>query len=40
MNVSDGTAGQLLKTNGSGVLSFTDAPSVTSSSKVFFMGAL
>ena len=40
LNVSDGTAGQLLKTNGSGVLSFTDAPSVTSSSKVFFMGQL
>ena len=40
LNVSDGTAGQLLKTNGSGVLSFTDAPTITSSSKVFFMGQL
>ena len=41
LNVSDGTNGQLLKTNGSGTLSFTDPPSGgTSRSETFFMGLL
>ena len=40
LNVSDGTNGQLLKTNGSGTLSFTDPPSGMSVSKAFFMGQL
>jgi len=41
LNVSDGTNGQLLKTNGSGTLSFTDPPSSgTSRSETFFMGLL
>jgi hypothetical protein len=40
LNVSDGTTGQLLKTDGSGTLSFTDAPQGISVSKVFFMGQL
>ena len=40
LNLSDGTTGQLLKTNGSGTLSFTDAPQGISVSKVFFMGQL
>ena len=39
--VSDGTNGQLLKTNGSGTLSFTDPPSGGASvGKAFFMGQL
>ena len=38
---ADGSNGQLLKTNGSGVLSFTDPPSSgTSRSETFFMGLL
>ncbi|MBR19388.1 MAG: hypothetical protein CMA64_04475 [Euryarchaeota archaeon] len=40
LNVSDGSNGQLLKTNGSGTLSFTDPPSGMSVSKAFFMGQL
>jgi len=41
LNVSDGTNGQLLKTNGSGTLSFTDPPSGGASvGKAFFMGQL
>jgi len=41
LNVSDGTNGQLLKTNGSGTLSFTDPPSGgTSRSETFFIGLL
>ena len=41
LNVSDGTNGQLLKTNGSGTLSFTDPPSGGASvGKAFFMGLL
>ena len=41
LNVSDGTDGQLLKTNGAGTLSFTDPPSSgTSRSETFFMGLL
>jgi len=41
LNVSDGTNGQLLKTNGSGTLSFTDPPTGgASSGKAFFMGQL
>ena len=38
---ADGTNGQLLTTNGSGALSFTDPPSSgTSRSETFFMGLL
>ena len=38
---ADGSNGQLLKTNGSGALSFTDPPSSgTSRSETFFMGLL
>ena len=40
LNVTDGSSGQLLKTNGSGTLSFTDPPSGMSVSKAFFMGQL
>ena len=41
LNVSDGTNGQLLKTNGSGTLSFTDPPtSGPGRSETFFMGLL
>ena len=41
LNVSDGTNGQLLKTNGSGTLSFTDPPTGgASSGKAFFMGQI
>jgi hypothetical protein len=41
LNVSDGTNGQVLKTNGSGTLSFIDPPSGgTSRSETFFMGLL
>ena len=41
LNVSDGTDGQLLKTNGAGTLSFTDPPSGGASvGKAFFMGQL
>ena len=41
LNVSDGTNGQLLKTNGSGTLSFTAPPSGgASAGKAFFMGQL
>ena len=40
LNVSDGSNGQLLKTNGSGTLSFTDPPSGMSVSKAFFIGQL
>ena len=41
LNVSDGSNGQLLKTNGSGTLSFTDPPSGGASvGKAFFMGQL
>ena len=41
LNVSDGTNGQLLKTNGSGTLSFTDPPTGgASAGKAFFMGLL
>ncbi len=40
LNLSDGSNGQLLKTNGSGTLSFTDPPSGMSVSKAFFMGQL
>jgi len=41
LNVTDGTNGQLLSTNGSGTLSFTDPPSGGASvGKAFFMGQL
>ena len=41
LNVSDGTNGQLLQTNGNGTLSFTDPPSGGASvGKAFFMGQL
>ena len=41
LNVSDGTNGQLLKTNGSGTLSFTDPPTGgASAGKAFFMGQI
>lgn len=41
LNVTDGTNGQLLSTNGSGTLSFTDPPSGGASvGKAFFMGQI
>ena len=41
LNVSDGSDGQLLKTNGAGTLSFTDPPtSGPGRSETFFMGLL
>ena len=40
LNVSDGSNGQLLRTNGSGTLSFTDPPTGMSGGKAFFMGQI
>ena len=40
LNVSDGTDGQLLKTNGAGTLSFTDPPSGGASVGVLAVGSL